>query len=275
MRIFGLDVGRHRVKVYSDGIKLSFPSYCGSYRTLRLERTMTEEDMVVEWKGCRYYVGSIARDEAEDGIQNFLTSKVTTDTQLIGLTALHRFVENGEEIALVIGHPISNHTQPEKEGMRQLFTGEHDLTVNGEHKRFTITNVTVVPEGASTQFILPKKHTVAHGIDAGGATTNYCTWERGRWVDRLSGTLEFGLENIRNLSMEQFARLVANSVARKLHQFCGPIYVLGGAAEPLSSALRQYIRNVPIEPLEDGMFANARAYYDIGVKMYEKVQTQR
>jgi plasmid segregation protein ParM len=274
MRIIGLDVGRHRVKVYSDGCKLSFPSYCGSYRALRLERTMTEDDLIVEWKGCRYYVGAIARDEADDGVQNFLTSKVTTDTQLIGLTALYRAVENGEEISLVVGHPIINHTQPEKEGMRQLFTGEHELTVNGVYKRFKIRNFTIVPEGASTQFILPSKLVIAHGIDAGGATTNYCTWERGRWVDRLSGTLQFGLENMR-LSIDQFARLVANNVAQKIHQFRGPIYVMGGAAEPLSSALRQYIRNVPIEPLEDGMYANARSYYEIGVKLYEKVQTQR
>lgn len=274
MRIIGLDVGRHRVKVCSDGFKLSFPSYCGSYRPLRLERTMTEDDMIVEWKGVRYYVGAIARDEADDGVQNFLTSKVTTDTQLIGLTALHRIIENGEEVALTVGHPINNHMQPEKEGMRQLFIGEHKLTVNGVHKRFTVTNVTIVPEGASAQFLLPSKHTIAHGIDAGGATTNYCTWERGRWVDRLSGTLQFGLENIR-LSMDQFARLVANSVAQKIHQFRGPIYVMGGAAEHLSSALRQYIRNVSIEPLEDGMYANARAYYEIGVKLHEKVQTQR
>lgn len=271
MKVIGLDVGRYRVKAYSNGFKTSFSSYCGSYRSLKLERTMTNEDMVVKWDGRVYFVGEIAKDEADDGVQNFLSTKVTFDTKLLGLVAIHRLVDDGDEIFLTIGHPIANHIQSEKEGMKELFIGTHELTVNDIRKSFTISNVTVLPEGASTQFILPEKHTLAHGIDVGGATTNYCTWEKGRWIDRLSGTLPFGLEN-KKMNIEQFSRFIINNIAQRINQFNGHIYTIGGAAHLISDSLKQYIKNINISPLEEGSFANAVAYYTIGVKQYEKLQ---
>jgi plasmid segregation protein ParM len=269
-----LDVGRSETKVFDGSVKYSFPSYCGVYRPLRLEREITEHDMIVEWNGGKWYVGEIARDESDDGIQNFLSSKVTMDTKLLGLVALHRIVKNGEEFELVTGHPIENHVPIEKEGMRNLFVGEHELTINGVYKRFTVTKGTVVPECAAAQFIIPQKHNVAHGVDVGGATTNFVTWEKGKWIDRLSGTLPFGLEKIRNMSIDQFARLIANGIAQRILQFRGSIYVMGGAAQPLAIALQKQIRNAPVIALEDGKFSNVRAYYEIGVKLREKLQTK-
>jgi plasmid segregation protein ParM len=273
MKIIGLDVGRHRVKAYSNNARISFPAFSGQYRELRLERQLTHEDKIVEYNGHVYYVGAIAQDESDDGAQSFLRSKATFDTQLLGLTAIHHLVESGEDIHLTIGHPVANHNKSENQRLRELFEGKHQLRVNGVWKHFNISNVTVTSECACATYLLPEKHPIAHGIDGGGATTNFVTWKRGMWIDRLSGTLPFGLDNV-NFTMERYARLVAIEITKQIHEFRGPIYTMGGAALPLSHALKLYITHVPIIPLEEGMFANAKAYYTVGTMVREKLQAQ-
>lgn len=275
MKTIGLDVGRHRVKIYTDDSKrLSFASYSGEYRDLKLEREMGTEDRIVEFRGNKYYVGPIAQDESWDGVQSFLISKVNFDTLLLGLTAINGIVESGDEIRLVVGHPVSNHHDKEKERMRKLFIGRHNITVNGRYRMFDISDVIVTSECAATTYLLPEKHEIAHGIDAGGATTNFVTWKRGMWIDRLSGTLPHGLDNT-NMSMERFARLVSIEVSKAIHIFQGPIYTMGGASNELAYALKGYVHDQQIIPLNEGLFANAKAYYQIGQMVNNKLQTQR
>jgi plasmid segregation protein ParM len=273
-RIIGLDVGRHRVKAYTDGRFISFPSYTGDYRPLRLERTMTREDYVVELDARYYYVGSIAADASDDGAQSFLQSKAHFDTKLLGLTAIHLLVDDGDEVEVVTGHPVANHVDAEKEAMRELFVGRHQIDVNGIRKHYTITRVTVTSECACATYLLPTKHPIAHGIDGGGATTNLVTWKHGKWIDRLSDTFPFGMDNT-SYTIDRYARMVAIASMKRIHEFQGPIYTLGGVAEQLSHSLKQYVRNVPIIPLEEGAFANARAYHTVGKMVSNKLQTQR
>jgi hypothetical protein len=221
-----------------------------------------------------YYVGAIAQDESDDGVQSFLQSKAHFDTKLMGLTAIHLLVDDGDEIELVTGHPVANHVQHEKEAMRELFTGEFDVEVNSVRKRFKITHVTVTSECACATYLLPQKHAIAHGIDGGGATTNLVTWKQGKWIDRLSDTFPFGMDNT-SLTIDRYARMVAVHATKRIHEFQGPIYTLGGVATQLANSLKQYVRNVPIIPLEEGAFANAKAYYAIGRMVSDKLQTQR
>jgi hypothetical protein len=273
-RIIGLDVGRHRVKAYSDGRFVSFPAFSGDYRPLRLERQMGKEDYVVELDGRYYYVGAVAEDESDDGIQSFLQTKAHFDTKLLGLTAIHLLVNDGEEVELVTGHPVANHVDREKHAMRELFYGKHNVTVNGVRKQINITRVTVTSECACATYLLPQKHAIAHGIDGGGATTNIVTWKHGKWIDRLSDTFPFGMDNT-SLTIDRYARMVAVHATKRIHQFQGPVYTLGGVAEQLAHALKQYVHNVPIIPLEEGAFANAKAYYHVGRLVSDKLQTQR
>lgn len=266
MRPFGLDVGRKASKLYSEGIRDIFLSYVGTYRPLRLERQLTDDDMIVEYGGKAYYVGAIARDESYDGVQSFLTTKAHFDTKLLGLVALHRNVQDGEEISIVTGHPVENHVDPEKERMRQLYHGSHDLTVNAVRKRFMVSSVSITAEGAATMFLLPKRPMAAHGIDGGSSTTNFVTWQRGAWVDRLSGTLPYGFENIQNLGLEQYARMIAYDVTKHINSYRGIVYTVGGRAEELAKALQEFLP-VPVKAIDDGLFANARAYYELGVRM--------
>ncbi len=275
MRKAGLDIGRNAPKIFMEGgLKDTFPSFVGTYRPLRLERRLTADDMIVEYNTSSYYVGAIAKDEAHDGAQSFIANKANFDTKLLGLVALHRLLRDGDEVAIVTGHPVENHVEPEKERMRQLFLGRHELTVNGVCKRFFVSSATVTAEGAAAMYLLPERPMAAHGIDAGSATTNFVTWKRGAWVDKLSGTLPFGFENIQNLQLGQYARMAAYEITRRLRTFIGPVYVMGGRAEELAEALKGYLP-VQVFALEDGVYANAKVYYALGVKLSEKVSAKQ
>lgn len=274
MKVLGIDSGRHKVKGTDGNRRISFSSYIGEYRELNLEREMSSEDRIVEMGNRKYYVGPVARDESWDGVQSFLTSKVNFDTLLLTLTAVNGLVESGDEIRLVVGHPVANHKPNEKEAMRKMLLGRHSISVNGRYRVFDITDVIVTSECAVATYLLPEKHPIAHGIDAGGATTNFVTWKKGMWIDRLSGTLPFGLDNT-HLSMERFARLSSIEISKSIHTFQGPIYTMGGVANELAHALKLYVPNLPIIPLEEGLFANATAYYKVGQMVDHKLQTQR
>lgn len=200
IQLVAVDSGRSGTKVVSEGVREWFPSVLGEYRELRLERKMKRTDMVVEYGEQRYYVGDVARDESVSGAQLMVTTKAHHDTKIFTLAALHRVVPSGAAVFLVTGEPIANHTAGEKLRMKQLLLGGHRVIVNGEAKTFDIVRVEVAAEGATAGWALRRSRRY-HLVDAGSRTVNFATMEGGRWIDRLSGSLDFGLETVQNISL--------------------------------------------------------------------------
>lgn len=271
--IVGLDTGRNEVKAIAKSQQLSFPSAIGIHRELKMERELAESDMILVYEGKKYYVGSIAEIESHDGTKNFLKSKAHADTKLLGLVAIHRLVQTGDHVHLVICHPIENHKGQDKAKLKEMFIGEHQVTLNGLTKQIIVESVSVTSECACALFAIDGIPTLAHGLDIGSATVNYATWYKGNWVDRLSGTLPYGAENS-NLSVDRLARKVAIDFSKMVQEVKGNVYLFGGLHEVIAPYLVDYITGHRVISVPDGKFVNAKACYNMGEKLYAKRQTQ-
>lgn len=271
VQLVAVDTGRSGTKVVTDGMRDYFPSVLGEFRELRLERKMNRTDMVIEYKGQRYYVGEVARDESVSGAQMMVKTKAHQDTKIFALAALHHVVPNGAHLFVVTGEPIDNHTGGEKLRMKQLLLGSHDITVNGEEKHFDIVRVEVAAEGATAGWALHRPGRY-HIVDAGSRTVNFATMDGGRWIDRLSGSMDFGLETVQNISLSMFARMTIAELSRRVGSLA-PIVLVGGKADALVEYMEQYTSDVEAHP--DPLYANANAFYALGVKALETATAQQ
>lgn len=265
IHLVAVDTGRSGTKVITDGVRDCFPSVLGEYRELRLERKMKRTDMVVEYGGQKYYVGDVAREESVSGAQMMLSSKAHIDTKIFALTALHRVLPSGAAVFVTTGEPIDNHTPGEKLKLKQLLLGGHEVTVNGETKHFDIVRVEVAAEGATAGWALRKAGRY-HIVDAGSRTVNFATMENGRWINQFSGSLDFGLETVQNISLSMFARMAVAELSRRLRTLA-PIVLIGGKADVLVEYFEQFASEVEAHP--DPLYANAQAFYDLGVYALE------
>jgi plasmid segregation protein ParM len=270
VRLVAVDSGRSGTKVVTEGVRDVFPSVLGEYRELRLERKMKRTDMVVEYAGQRYYVGDVARDESVSGAQLMIATKAHLDTKIFTLAALHRVLPTGSAVFLVVGEPIANHTAGEKLRMKQLLLGTHTISVDGEPKTFDVVRVEIAAEGATAGWALRRPGRY-HLVDAGSRTVNFATMDGGRWIDKLSGSLDFGLETVQNISLSMFARMTVAELSRRVGTLA-PIVLTGGKAEALVEYFAQYTADVEAHP--DPLFANAQAFYELGVRALETAAAQ-
>lgn len=269
VHLVAVDAGRSGTKVVTNGTRDYFPSILGEYRELRLERRMTRTDMVVEYDGQRYYVGDVARDESVSGAQLMVRTKAHNDTRIFVLAAMHRVLPDSAYVFLVTGEPIDNHTAGEKLRMKQLLLGDHSVRVNGELKTFHVVRVEVAAECATVGWALRRPGRY-HVVDAGSRTVNFATMDNGRWIDRLRGSMDFGLETVQNISLSMFARMIAAELSKHVGTLA-PIVLMGGKAGPLAEYLEQYAE-VEVHP--DPLYANATAFYHLGVKALETAAAQ-
>jgi plasmid segregation protein ParM len=270
VQLVAVDTGRSGTKVVTDGVREYFPSVLGEYRELKLERKMKRTDLVVEYAGQKYYVGDIARDESVSGAQMMIASKAHLDTKIFSLVGLHFVVPTESSVFLVTGEPINNHSAGEKLRMKQLLLGTHKITVNGQTKKFDVVRVEVAAEGATAGWSL-RRPSRYHIVDAGSRTVNFATMDGGSWIDKLSGSLDFGLETVQNISLSMFARMTVAELSRRLGTL-SPIVLTGGKAEVLVEYFGNYTADVESHP--DPLFANAQSFYELGVHALETAKAQ-
>ncbi|MFD1676034.1 ParM/StbA family protein [Alicyclobacillus fodiniaquatilis] len=264
-----VDTGRSGTKTFTEGVRDYFPSILGEYRELRLEREMGLTDMVVEHEGEKYFIGAIA-EESISGAQMMLNSKVHNDTKLFILSALHRVLPNNAQVFLVVGEPIANHTSQEKARIKDLLSGTHRITINHEEKSFQIVRVEVAAECATPGWAM-RKSGKFHVIDVGSRTVNYATMNGRRWIDKLSGSLDYGIETVQDLSMPLFARKVIADLTKRLNTLF-PLILIGGKANELIEHFKQYTTDISVH--EDPLYANATAFYRLGNEVLETTKAQ-
>ncbi|UOF90738.1 ParM/StbA family protein [Fodinisporobacter ferrooxydans] len=267
LMIVGVDAGRNGIKVVGDGVREYFPACLGAYLKPKLEVELSRTDMVVDYAGQQYYVGGIAKIESPDGTQMMIKSKVHLDTKIFVLTALHRVVPDRSSIFLVTGEPIENHTAGEKLRLKQLLLGDHTITVNQEEKSFSIVRVEVAAEAATFGWALRRTDRF-HVVDPGGRTVNYATFQYGKWINRLSGSLDYGLDTV-EINSSMFARMTVAELSKRLGSL-SPIILIGGKASVLSDYFRQYTSDV--EAYHDALYANAWAFREAGVNAIESAR---
>jgi plasmid segregation protein ParM len=136
-----------------------------------------ENTHFVNFRGKKYRVGDNASDDS------FSESKAEDIHKICTYTAIGMLVEDGDEVTLAVGCPLSVFLNKRARIDYQRFMlSNHEeivITVDGRKHRFTINKVIVFPEGAGVVYLnfnRYKDKTVGV-IDLGGLNTNCCVYK--------------------------------------------------------------------------------------------------
>lgn len=260
--ILGIDAGGSQVKVAGALGNQRFPSDIGEHHDLKLTNTLRPNDFIFEYEGRKGFAGQLAQDESEGAESRKGDTKAHEDAKLRVLLAIHRYA-NDLEHQIVVGQPIRTHTKEEKQKIKDMLQGRHEMTVNDVRKVFVIRRVEVAAEGAAVGLLLPPgKRRI---IDIGSGTVNYGTVSERRFIDRDSFTEVIGVETTR-LEPSMYARLVCLKAQNKKWGAEDEVTLCGGSAERLLPYVKQYFPHAELYP--DPIFANAAAFYGIARKLY-------
>jgi len=266
MGIVAIDAGGHSTKIY-DGQKIHrFSSAIGyDWRERNLKQQQGEYDFEWEYKGQRGFAGTLALYESECAESRKGDSKAHPDALLRILIALHQFGE-GIEHKIVVGQPIKTHTKDEKELIKGMVIGRHELTVNGQRKHLLITRCEVAAEGVTAGLLAPGIGTV-RVIDIGSGTVNFGTLIDRRFNDKGSFTLSSGVETIRSTDSQAFGRQISLRALSSGWKDSDAVFLCGGGAGVMLEVVRGYFPNAQLISVEP-VTANVRAFHMIARKLY-------
>ena len=127
----------------------------------------------VEYDGKSYIIGKSANS---NDLKE--TTKAALIHRIAAYTAIALLTDNGDQVQVVIGCPISEYMFKEKMIAYRDFmfpgVGRIDIRVDGVNKQFTVKKVQVLPEGMGIVFLHPEKygHDIFGMIDIGGLNCN-------------------------------------------------------------------------------------------------------
>lgn len=264
--IIAVDDGGNSTCVITKDRQEKFPSVKGLYGNRTLTDISGKYDYIVEYKGDKYVMGTLAKYDCKYPIQMHSDSKQHLFFDLSILVAIHQFGYASNY--LVTSVPIAMHNDNEKSGRIKRLLGDHIVTVNGKTKTFNIMDVKVAPETA-VAFWIKEQSGKSRFIDLGSRTIGYATTihEDGitRFIDTESGT--FKGKGLEALSEDYNQVALADYICGRLMSMWGvndDVYILGGGAldAELVSNIRRYFPKSTV--LENPQMANALGMYLLG-----------
>ena len=272
--LLAINSGNWNVKVAWDGGYELFDSCLGDGRKLNLENNYIDE-MVVNYAGQHMFAGVLAEYESVFPRRSFGLSKAHDDMKIRTLIAVHRFGK-GDNFDLMVGQPIKRHDEANKEKIKDLLLGVHEIEVNGVKKRFNISSVNVGAEGASVYWTLKDHEPAIRIVDIGSGTINIATIRDGFFIDKESTTLPFGTNRVED-DVYKLASAV-NSALTSVCDVTDKLYLCGGIANYIFPLIhQQYPKAQTIEPehMVNGKrekvtpeFANAIGLYNLGTVLH-------
>lgn len=269
--IIGIDIGRNKTKAYSKDMKISFPSRVGEWRVRKLT---SGGDYEFEYENKKYFIGDLA-EESYCAREMATESKIHNETKLLFLTALA--AANRTEYNVIIGLPVIQHVQSTKEQLTSLLSGRYAVKLNDQFRTFFVGNISIAPESAGAYWsevlnfhgqVINKDLTngLVRIVDIGSRTINYCSIRNRRYIDKDSGTLNYGIIELENAGpeyKEQFARRIVADLSKKWLKDEGYKIVSGGGALLLHEYLIEHWPDCILA--DDPVFANAKGFYKMGV----------
>jgi plasmid segregation protein ParM len=259
--LIAIDCGRKYVKAIAEGAirPILIPAVVGEYRERRLNNDHGD-DIEISYKGDRYFIGKLAEIESDFPRAMMTESKVHEDTRLLILSAICRAGLDGK-VKLVTGVPIAQ--ADERDELKELLSGRHDVTFNGNDHSFYIEKVDVAFEGGAAFWSSPRpgKWRI---IDAGSKTVNIVTIDEKRYIDRESDTLPFGCDTQNLYDVKALANRIVAEVSKKW-KVDDNVLLVGGKANELLPFISRYLRNT--EVISDPLYANVRGYYRMGMSL--------
>lgn len=271
--LISVDDGGNSTCVVTKNVQEKFPSVKGLYGNRTLTDATGKYDYVVEYKGEKYVMGTLAKYDCRYPLQMHTKTKCHTFFDLSILVAIHQF--GFASNYLVTSVPISMHNDNEKSGRINRLRGEHTITVNGKTKSFHIMDVKVAPETA-VAFWINEPSGKSRYIDLGSRTIGYATtmYEDGvtRFIDTESGT--YNGKGLEALGEDYNQKALADYICGKLManwKENDDVFLIGGGAldESLVSSIREYFPKSSV--IDNPQMANAVGGYLLGRAVYELV----
>lgn len=271
--LIAVDDGGFSTGVMTKNHQELFPSVKGLYGKRRLTTIANSYDFIVDYKGTKYVMGTLAQCDNRYPIQMHTQSKQNEFYDLSVLVAIHQY--GFSENYLVVPVPIEYHTEEEKMGRIKRLKDTHTITVNGTTKRFDIVDVKVVPETA-VAFWINEPEGKSRFLDLGSRTIGWATTlnENGtsRFIDMESGT--FKSEGLDALGDAYDPKALADYICGRLlstWKTDDKVYLLGGGA--LDNNLVAHIRGYfpRAEVLGNPQMSNTVGMYILGGIAYGMV----
>jgi len=269
MQVISIDCGRSSLKAISGNKRLSIQSIVGEPRDLKIG-DYGDYDVVIN--GQRHFVGELAERESRFKREMVSRSKIHEDTAILSLTALALLAEPGENIKVVTGLPVEQHSAEIKREYIKLLSGNHIITVNGQRRnvRLPEDDIAVSIEGGGAYWSEPLG-TYCSVIDLGSRTVNAVMVQRNRFKDVDSLTLNYGCLELTNASdnptdivAEQLARRIYADLSRRwLDIGTDSILLAGGGAILMEKWLSKYYPSARMA--SDPVWANAVGYHRLGL----------
>ncbi len=273
--LHGIDGGNNLIKVANENGVHKMVSCLGEWRPRNLKSSFGD-DIEFEYQGERGFAGTLALKESEFPREMMGDSKAHEDAKLRILIALHRFSDDYYN-DIVVGQPIAQHTEDEKNKIIQMLKGKHTITVNNVERTFWIENVRVGAEGASVYFASDVEGQLVRIIDIGSGTVNLATVMDGQFIDKESYTIGFGSNSNKSSNMESMVKAIIAKTSQKWSQNdC--VLVAGGSAKKSFPYLKEHFTNIEIinpriktksgVELVHPVYGNAVGFYNIARMVY-------
>lgn len=273
VQIISVDCGRNAVKAVSGTRRISLPSVVGEWR----ERRISEGgDYEVCIDGERYFVGELAETESRFRREMASRSKIHEETKILTLIAIALLAEPGEQLRLVTGLPVEQHTVESKQQYARLLSGNHTVIINGIKRQLALAeeNIAVAIEGGGAYWAERPAGGRCYTIDAGSRTINAVAVLNNRFRDIESTTLNYGCLELENAggseeAAEQLARRIYADLSRLwLDTKNAPVILAGGGALLLERWLRSYWPEARVA--SEPVWGNALGYYALGCAKWRK-----
>lgn len=274
--MLGIDAGNNEVKVMGSYGPDKFVSYLGEWRERKVGvEHFEKDDMEWEYNGKRGFASTLAERESEFKRSMMGETKAHEDAKLRVLLALHRY-SNQQEHKIVVGQPIERHDPEEKQAIKDMLQGRHELTVNGVRKIIIIRRVEVAAEGAASFWCEPVNGLIRI-LDCGSGTINGATINNKRYIDKETFGLNYGLNTNKSVNLDA----MSEAIITKAHKWNkgDHIRLVGGAAEQLAPYLKKHFPNLevfyPTIKLGDRLrevhpvYANAIGFYEIARNVFQ------
>lgn len=268
--LLGIDAGNHKSKTAGiHGVDSYKTNICNWFER-DIHETFGPDDMEFTINSRKGYAGSIAEHEDEYGNgTRYGESKAHEETLIRVLLAIHRYKEkyepNAKDIYLVTGQPLISHKEDEKNKIIRMLKGSHQYEVNGKIQNINIQDVKVTPEGSGAFWANPQPG-LNRIIDVGSGTVNLATVSDFRHIHKSSGTMNIGMETMKNKTdLEGMARGIVQHTTKLKWNKNDRVMVCGGIANLIILHIRKHYPNA--ETLRAGdekpVYANAIGFYNL------------
>lgn len=279
MQIISIDTGRDKTKIATHNKRISLKSIVGDWHVRNLSNGGDYEVIINDKK---HFVSDLAEKESYAPRRMSTESKIHEETKILFITALGIVAEEVRP-KIITGVPVEQFTPDVKEGMLNLLKGEYYIEVNNQLKNIIVEDFLIAPEGGGTYWYALSQFPFLDSskvriVDIGSRTVNYVTINNKKYINKDSGTLNYGafmLEE-KSLQPEQFASKVVADLSKKWLEYDKSndiVLLTGGGSIDLQKWLKPQFPNCRL--IDEPVFANVLGYYKMGEMKWQTKQTAK